>query len=248
MNPNCARCGKIVYPTEKVNCLDKVSPHPGTCLGSAHVRRRREGLGLRHLLPAIEERRRGAGCVLGCGDRPGSASRGDRARRAQPALQGVFPRPGIGRGVAGPGVCAWMQRCRGAVPPPGREGERGRPLPLPRLGAPSRRKRGLGEGAGAGRDGDTKPRLGHPGFRAPRLGRGLSAATVAPGAQCSVRSPARDPLFGTIGGSPWWRGGSGGLANLPNPPPPITSHLPGLSSPARAGRRRGLGSSAWVGR
>lgn len=26
MNPNCARCGKIVYPTEKVNCLDKVSP------------------------------------------------------------------------------------------------------------------------------------------------------------------------------------------------------------------------------
>lgn len=24
MNPNCARCCKIVYPTEKVNCLDKV--------------------------------------------------------------------------------------------------------------------------------------------------------------------------------------------------------------------------------
>ncbi|KAJ8277016.1 hypothetical protein GJAV_G00070490 [Gymnothorax javanicus] len=23
MNPLCARCGKIVYPTEKVNCLDK---------------------------------------------------------------------------------------------------------------------------------------------------------------------------------------------------------------------------------
>ncbi|XP_007424190.1 LIM and SH3 domain protein 1 [Python bivittatus] len=23
MNPSCARCGKIVYPTEKVNCLDK---------------------------------------------------------------------------------------------------------------------------------------------------------------------------------------------------------------------------------
>ncbi|XP_010958796.1 LIM and SH3 domain protein 1 [Camelus dromedarius] len=23
MNPNCARCSKIVYPTEKVNCLDK---------------------------------------------------------------------------------------------------------------------------------------------------------------------------------------------------------------------------------
>ncbi|XP_067869701.1 nebulette isoform X4 [Heterodontus francisci] len=23
MNPQCARCGKIVYPTEKVNCLDK---------------------------------------------------------------------------------------------------------------------------------------------------------------------------------------------------------------------------------
>lgn len=25
MNPPCARCGKIVYPTEKVSCLDKVS-------------------------------------------------------------------------------------------------------------------------------------------------------------------------------------------------------------------------------
>lgn len=24
MNPQCARCGKIVYPTEKVSCLDKV--------------------------------------------------------------------------------------------------------------------------------------------------------------------------------------------------------------------------------
>uniref|UniRef100_A0A8C9ZWL7 LIM zinc-binding domain-containing protein n=1 Tax=Sander lucioperca TaxID=283035 RepID=A0A8C9ZWL7_SANLU len=23
MNPQCARCGKIVYPTEKVSCLDK---------------------------------------------------------------------------------------------------------------------------------------------------------------------------------------------------------------------------------
>ncbi|XP_056594141.1 LIM zinc-binding domain-containing Nebulette-like isoform X1 [Triplophysa dalaica] len=23
MNPACARCGKIVYPTEKINCLDK---------------------------------------------------------------------------------------------------------------------------------------------------------------------------------------------------------------------------------
>ncbi|XP_075436287.1 LIM and SH3 domain protein 1 [Ascaphus truei] len=23
MNPSCARCGKVVYPTEKVNCLDK---------------------------------------------------------------------------------------------------------------------------------------------------------------------------------------------------------------------------------
>lgn len=32
MNPNCARCGKIVYPTEKVNCLDKVSP-PGATRG-----------------------------------------------------------------------------------------------------------------------------------------------------------------------------------------------------------------------
>lgn len=25
MNPLCDRCDKIVYPTEKVNCLDKVS-------------------------------------------------------------------------------------------------------------------------------------------------------------------------------------------------------------------------------
>ncbi|XP_044149608.1 LIM zinc-binding domain-containing Nebulette-like [Bufo gargarizans] len=23
MNPQCARCGRVVYPTEKVNCLDK---------------------------------------------------------------------------------------------------------------------------------------------------------------------------------------------------------------------------------
>lgn len=29
MNPPCARCGKIVYPTEKVSCLDKVSPSGG---------------------------------------------------------------------------------------------------------------------------------------------------------------------------------------------------------------------------
>lgn len=29
MNPQCARCGKIVYPTEKVSCLDKVSPSSG---------------------------------------------------------------------------------------------------------------------------------------------------------------------------------------------------------------------------
>lgn len=28
MNPQCARCGKIVYPTEKVSCLDKVSLSP----------------------------------------------------------------------------------------------------------------------------------------------------------------------------------------------------------------------------
>lgn len=34
MNPQCARCGKVVYPTEKVNCLDKVSLGAGcTCSG-----------------------------------------------------------------------------------------------------------------------------------------------------------------------------------------------------------------------
>lgn len=26
MNPPCGRCGKAVYPTEKINCLDKVRP------------------------------------------------------------------------------------------------------------------------------------------------------------------------------------------------------------------------------
>lgn len=31
MNPQCARCGKVVYPTEKVNCLDKVSEEAPGC-------------------------------------------------------------------------------------------------------------------------------------------------------------------------------------------------------------------------
>ncbi|RMC01381.1 hypothetical protein DUI87_21819 [Hirundo rustica rustica] len=41
MNPNCARCGKIVYPTEKVNCLDKSKVH----LGLRWQRLSREGPG-----------------------------------------------------------------------------------------------------------------------------------------------------------------------------------------------------------
>lgn len=57
MNPNCARCGKIVYPTEKVNCLDKVSSgtrRPGLGIPSAALSRgRKEGLGLCGLFSVI---------------------------------------------------------------------------------------------------------------------------------------------------------------------------------------------------
>lgn len=69
MNPNCARCGKIVYPTEKVNCLDKVSSGPGRReLGSASAalnRGRKEGLGLCRLLPAIPRAGKEGGRRLG---------------------------------------------------------------------------------------------------------------------------------------------------------------------------------------
>lgn len=55
MNPNCARCGKIVYPTEKVNCLDKVSSGTGrrelASASAALDRGKKEGLGLLRALP-----------------------------------------------------------------------------------------------------------------------------------------------------------------------------------------------------
>lgn len=46
MNPQCARCGKVVYPTEKVNCLDKVSGAGCTCCRKFGHRRREGQSGL----------------------------------------------------------------------------------------------------------------------------------------------------------------------------------------------------------
>jgi hypothetical protein len=66
MNPNCARCGKIVYPTEKVNCLDKVSSDTGEASrqspSNAPNWRWREGLGLCRLIPAIPGEEEGEQC------------------------------------------------------------------------------------------------------------------------------------------------------------------------------------------
>lgn len=60
MNPQCARCGKIVYPTEKVSCLDKVSGRSAVLspapLGSAPLGSARCSLST----PAEGERRRRA--------------------------------------------------------------------------------------------------------------------------------------------------------------------------------------------
>lgn len=47
MNPHCARCGKIVYATEKVNCLDKVRPTV-YCVVVCHL-----GLPLMNLLMSV---------------------------------------------------------------------------------------------------------------------------------------------------------------------------------------------------
>lgn len=58
MNPSCARCGKIVYPTEKVNCLDKVGAATG-------------------------EGKAGRACVCG-GRADGSRVRGDRPTGHRP--------------------------------------------------------------------------------------------------------------------------------------------------------------------
>lgn len=59
MNPNCARCGKIVYPTEKVNCLDKVSSGTGrrelASASAALDRGKKEGLGLLRALPCYPQ-------------------------------------------------------------------------------------------------------------------------------------------------------------------------------------------------
>ncbi|TWW53642.1 Fibroblast growth factor 17 [Takifugu flavidus] len=37
MNPQCARCGKIVYPTEKVSCLDTPNGRSRECIFSEIV-------------------------------------------------------------------------------------------------------------------------------------------------------------------------------------------------------------------
>lgn len=165
MNPNCARCGKIVYPTEKVNCLDKVSS--GT---------RRRGLGSPSAAPSLG--RKGTGCLRalprdplsregrrevtwGAGTDPSLQPGKSKARRwAATAREGWALCLGTGKtGRAGgrapgnqdrPGVC-WRLEVQSRPPRAGNERGDGRSL-SPRRPAPSRRKRGaLGEGAaGAG--------------------------------------------------------------------------------------------------
>lgn len=65
MNPQCARCGKIVYPTEKVSCLDKVSGRtaellPARCSLStpAEGERRRRAVNLAEAQVGVKARER----------------------------------------------------------------------------------------------------------------------------------------------------------------------------------------------
>lgn len=65
MNPQCARCGKIVYPTEKVSCLDKVSGRtadllPARCSLStpAEGERRRRAVNLAEAQVGVKGRER----------------------------------------------------------------------------------------------------------------------------------------------------------------------------------------------
>lgn len=165
MNPNCARCGKIVYPTEKVNCLDKVSSSTRRReLASASAvrnRGRKEGLGLCGLFPAIPRAEKEGGRRLGVwGQTPGWNPGGPGRGGGQPPLEkGGLCASGLGglegrEGTGEPGSPGCVPEVRGAVPPPKAGSARGDGRSLsPRRPAPSRRKRGaLGEGAaGAGR-------------------------------------------------------------------------------------------------
>lgn len=114
MNPQCARCGKVVYPTEKVNCLDKVSegsraaPAPrsfgiwdgkrqvglGVCVVLA------PGVGTQRKAPAGEsERTLGDGVGTGRGLCRGAGGEGAGLRRPPQSCGGArtaerSPRPG----------------------------------------------------------------------------------------------------------------------------------------------------------
>lgn len=129
MNPNCARCGKIVYPTEKVNCLDKVSSSTRSReLASASAARnpgRKEGLGLCGLFPAILRAEKEGGRRLGVwGQIPGWNLGGPGRGGGQPPLEkGGLCAPGLGElegreGSREPGSPGCVQEVRGAVPPP----------------------------------------------------------------------------------------------------------------------------------
>lgn len=98
MNPQCARCGKVVYPTEKVNCLDKV-PGRGR---SAPGRGARRQVAM-EAPPAARAQPRGAGAGgrpwhgadagLGAGPAPRSptSAGGIAELRGRPRVPGGFP-------------------------------------------------------------------------------------------------------------------------------------------------------------
>lgn len=199
MNPNCARCGKIVYPTEKVNCLDKVSSGTGRCeLASASAalhQGRKEGPGLCGLFPALPRAGKEGGRRLGVwGQTPVWNLGGPRRGGEQPPLEmgglcasrlgGLEGRAEEHQGTGFPGC---VQEVRGAVPPPG-PGVRGETAaPFPRGG--QRQVGGSagrwGEGAaGAGRRlGPALPaRLGLPVAWLP----GLEAASGPSSSECQL--------------------------------------------------------------
>ncbi|KAK1345572.1 hypothetical protein QTO34_008033 [Cnephaeus nilssonii] len=84
MNPQCARCGKVVYPTEKVNCLDKVSGGSGLHL-------------LREVLASGTEGDRWSGCRCG----PGSVCGTRRKTPAGVSESTLTGGVGAGRGFVG---------------------------------------------------------------------------------------------------------------------------------------------------
>lgn len=108
MNPQCARCGKVVYPTEKVNCLDKV-------LGRGRAGTAPPGRARSPRLPRVEQGRAGGGAGRGCrwqmqrlrGCRC-AGIRGDNRRITALAKGGV--RAGAAAGRRAPAVPAWEVR------------------------------------------------------------------------------------------------------------------------------------------